>query len=268
MARSSLPTSPQTSTSSRPSSGSACGQTLIPPPNSRPLAQITLLATSSSGGSSSTWTLNGTLCQAANVATVAYRNEGVPPSRFDVPSARAAAAPGRKGGEGRVQEGGGPAERFRRSLRACGDGAGQPARADVDVPARALPGGRAERRAAEVDGAGAPAAEELERVLRPLGDAVGADRVAPRAEGQDRQLRARGAARGEAVDDFVDGAVAAERADQLAPVGGGRAGQLDGMPGRLGERGLQLEAELAGARGDARPALAGRPVLRGRIDDH
>ena len=57
------------------------------------MAQITLLASSSSGGSSSTWTLNGTLCHAANVATVAYRNEGVPPSRFEVRSARSATAP-------------------------------------------------------------------------------------------------------------------------------------------------------------------------------
>ena len=65
----------------------------MPPPNARPLAQITLLATSSSGGSSSTCTRNGTLRQAANVATVAYRNDGVPPSRLDVRSARSATAP-------------------------------------------------------------------------------------------------------------------------------------------------------------------------------
>ena len=81
------------STSSRPSSGSACGQTLIPPPNSRPFAQMTLLATSSTGSESSIWTRNGTLRQAANVATVAYRNEGVPPRRLDVRSARSATAP-------------------------------------------------------------------------------------------------------------------------------------------------------------------------------
>ncbi len=65
----------------------------MPPPNARPFAQITLLATSSSGGSSSTSTRNGTLRQAANVETVAKRNAGVPPSRFDVRSARAATAP-------------------------------------------------------------------------------------------------------------------------------------------------------------------------------
>ena len=65
----------------------------MPPPNARPFAQITLLATSSSGGSSSTWTRNETLRQAANVATVANRNDGVPPRRLDVRSARSATAP-------------------------------------------------------------------------------------------------------------------------------------------------------------------------------
>ena len=45
-------------------------QMRIPPPNARPLAQITLLATSSRGGWSSTCTRNETLRQAANVATV------------------------------------------------------------------------------------------------------------------------------------------------------------------------------------------------------
>ena len=65
----------------------------MPPPKARPFAQITLLATSSSGSASSTVTRNGTLRQAANVATVAYRNEGVPPRRLDVRSARSATAP-------------------------------------------------------------------------------------------------------------------------------------------------------------------------------
>ena len=114
-----------------------------------------------------------------------------------------------------------------------------------------------------------PPRSELERALGPLRDAVGADRVASGAERQDRQLGAGGAARGEAVDDLVDGAVAAERADQLAPVGGGRARELGGVPRRLGEHATRARGRARRrALGQARPALAGRAVLRGRVDDH
>ena len=173
----------------------------MPPPNARPFAQMTLLATSSSGGSSSTWTRNGTLRQAANVATVAYRNEGVPPRRLDVRSARSATAP--------VS----PHEPMLMYQR--------------EPSPEAVP----ERRPAEVDRARPAAAQQLERALRLLRDAVGADRVAPGAERQDRELGPGRAARGQAVHDLVDGAVAAERRDQLASVcRGGRARQLDGVP--------------------------------------
>ena len=178
-------------------------------------------------------------------------------------------APGRERGDGRKQERGRSAESLRRALERARPPPGEAAGADVDVPARARAGrARRERRTPEVDRARAPAAQQLQCPLRLLGDAVGANRVAPGAEGQDRQLGAGGAARREAVDDLVDGAVAAERADELAPLLGGRACELRGMSRRLGEHGLQLEAEGAGALREARPALSGRAVLRGRVDDH
>ena len=140
-------------TSSRPSSGSAWGQMRIPPPNARPFAQITLLATSSSGGASSTWTRNGTLRQAANVATVANRNDGVPPRRLDVRSARSATAPVSP------QE---PMLMYQRepSPPPC-----------WNVHGRGRSCACARRAAARAR-------------VRPLGDAVGADRVAAGAEGR------------------------------------------------------------------------------------
>ena len=142
-------------------------------------------------------------------------------------------APGGERGHGREQERRRAAQPLRRALGALCHGAGQPAGADVDVPARALAGRRAERGAAEVDGAGAAAAQQLERALRLLRDAVGADRVAPGAEGQDRELGPGRAARREPVDDLVDRPVAAQRDDELASVRGRGASQLGGVPGCL-----------------------------------
>jgi hypothetical protein len=83
---------PITTTSKRPSSGSACGAILMPPPNCRPFAQMTLLATSSRVEPSSVMR-KGTFCHAAKAATVAHRNEAVPPSRLVEALARVATSP-------------------------------------------------------------------------------------------------------------------------------------------------------------------------------
>ena len=235
-----MPTSPHTSTSSRPSSGSACGQTLMPPPKARPLAQMTLLATSSSGGSSST-------CDAER----------------DV-------APGRERRHGRVQERGRAAEPLRRALGALGDGAGQAARADVDVPARALAAaGRAERRAAEVDRARAPAAQQLERAARRASGCrrCGSCRARCRTAGSPaRGRRRRSAARPLTTSLTVPSPPSA--ATSSRPSAAAARASSVACPGASVKTGSSSRPSSRARSARRGQRVPGGAVLRRRVDDH
>ena len=109
--------------------------------------------------------------------------------------------------------------------------------------------------------------QQLQRALRLLGNAVCANRVASRSEGQDRQLGPRRAALGQPVHDLVDGAVPPERRDQLASLLGGLACQLDGVPWSFRECHVELEAQTARVLGQPGPAPSGGAVLCRRVDD-
>jgi hypothetical protein len=90
--RSPLVRSPIVSTSKRPSSGSASGQMIIPPPNVFPFATTTSCMWPTRL-SPSTVTRSSEFCHFAKTAKVAQRYEILPPRAFVVSFARWAIAP-------------------------------------------------------------------------------------------------------------------------------------------------------------------------------
>ena len=166
--------------------------------------------------------------------------------------------PRRERRDGRVQERGRSAEPLRGALRALGDGAREAARADVDVPARALAGGRAERRAPEVDRARAPATQQLERTL---GAASGCrsvrivSRPVPNGRIASRDRRRRSAARPLTTSLTVPSPPSAQISSRPSAAAA-RASSV-ACPGASVNTRLELDAELAGRaarRGQRLPA--------------
>ena len=224
MRKSSLPTSPISTTSNSPSSGCASGASFIPPPCQTPFATIT-----------------SCIRPRRSVVVEPHRHLGVLPLEEHAGQ--------------RVEERRLPAERLRHPVRALGDGAAHADRADVREPALgvlAAPGAEATRPASIVRGRPSRATRTASSNARR--DAVGADEVHARSRAGSSRARRRDA--GDPVHDLVQRAVAADRDDERGAVRRRlrRASSIR-WPGPLREQRLARRGRAA-PRGGRAPASA------------
>jgi len=91
-----------------------------------------------------------------------------------------------------------------------------------------------------------------------------ADEVAAGAAVHDRELYALDP--GDSVHDLVHGPVPAHCDQQASSFRRGLMRELREVLGPLRQERVADQAAFAGEPGDLRPALAGRPVVRGRVD--
>ena len=174
--------------------------------------------------------------------------------------------PAREDGERRVRVGDLAAERLRRLVRALGDRAAHAGAGDVGEPrlARARRP-RAVAGAAEVDPPRPPVAGDGDRLLELARDAVGADEVPAGAARDHGELDASSA--GEAVDDLVHRAVAADATISFAPRSAASRASRPSWPGPVGEQRVAGQAERRGLVRELGPAPPGGAVLGGRVDE-
>jgi hypothetical protein len=71
----------------------------------------------------------------------------------------------------------------------------------------------------------------------------------------------------DAVHDFVHGSVSADRDEQARASRGSLAGEVDEVARPLGEEGVAGQPALGREPRDFRPALPGRAVVGGRVDE-
>ena len=158
------------------------------------------------------------------------------------------------------------AERLAGLVHTLGDRAAHARASRVREPLRllaALPGAVA--RAPEVDRPRGRSAGDVERSLELVRDPERADEVAAGAAVHDRELHPVDPC--DPVHDLVHRAVPADGDQQAGALRRGLARELCELLGPLRDERVAGQAALAGEPGDLRPALAGRPVVRGRIDE-
>jgi hypothetical protein len=103
-----------------------------------------------------------------------------------------------------------------------------------------------------------------EGVVEAARDVEGADEVTARAAMDNRELGAFGAC--QAVDDLVDRPVPTDRDEQACSARDRFTGEVGQVSGPLGEERVAAQPALVRRARDLRPAAAGGPVVRGRID--
>ena len=96
-------------------------------------------------------------------------------------------------------------------------------------------------------------------------DAERAHEVAAGAAVDDRKLDALEAR--DAVDDLVHGSVPADGDEQARASRRSLTGEVDEVPGPLGDEGIAAQAALGREPRDLRPALPGRAVVGRRVDE-